>query len=261
MSNHDIVISKRNVKRLMKEKSLTQIKLAEIAGIKQTRVSRILSENNSDFFTIPQLVDIAEYFCISLDELIGLKQKQEMPKYETLSDIASALFALSDCRTCLSFKNIEIPYTFTHRNGTKEERKKTRTAVYFDTEAINQFMAEWKIITQDIKDISCKDELYNLWKNKKIEDLSNNKREYNYYTLFGYVKTFYDDLYYDWYYDEPFDLLLPDEMEALKEVQERYEQGFIAYDEWFENIEHINDIIDSYCKSAKRGFNIPSNNE
>lgn len=84
MSNYDIVISKRNIERLRKEKSLSQNELAKIAGVTQNRVSRVLSEDNSDFFTIPQLVNIAKHdtFNVSLDYLLGINTH---PKTKRLS--------------------------------------------------------------------------------------------------------------------------------------------------------------------------------
>ena len=61
----------RNIRELMKKNSVTQAKLAEVLGMSQPNVSKALSEKDKKSFTLAQVVDIAEYFRVSVDFLVG----------------------------------------------------------------------------------------------------------------------------------------------------------------------------------------------
>lgn len=61
----------KNIKRLRQNKGITQEKLGEILGISSQAVSKW--ENGSAFPDIMMLPDIADYFGITIDELMGYK--------------------------------------------------------------------------------------------------------------------------------------------------------------------------------------------
>lgn len=71
----DINILKRNIKTLMKDKNITQEKLANALGMIQSNVSKALNENDSKCFTVMQIFKIAEYFDVSIDWLVGKEKK------------------------------------------------------------------------------------------------------------------------------------------------------------------------------------------
>lgn len=71
MSNYDTDILIQNIKSLMKDKGVTQEKLAEILGMSQSNVSKALSERDKKSFTLDQVVGIAKHFDVSIDMLVG----------------------------------------------------------------------------------------------------------------------------------------------------------------------------------------------
>lgn len=71
MANYDTDILIQNTKALMKDKNITQEKLASILGMSQSNVSKALSENDKKSFTLDQVVGIAKHFCVSVDMLVG----------------------------------------------------------------------------------------------------------------------------------------------------------------------------------------------
>lgn len=70
MSNYDTNILIQNIKRLMRDKNVSQQKLAEILEMSQPNVSKALNENNKKCFTLIQVIGIADFFQVSVDELI-----------------------------------------------------------------------------------------------------------------------------------------------------------------------------------------------
>ena len=73
-SKSNILILKKNIEELRREKELTQQELADIAGTTQERVSKVLSssDSESECFTIQQLISIAKCLNVSIDDLLGL---------------------------------------------------------------------------------------------------------------------------------------------------------------------------------------------
>ncbi len=78
---------------------MKQDELAKIIGVNQSRVSEILRYKKKDdvkaeevkTFTLEQLVKIADYFGMSLDELIRGKRK-----FENMGDLFAFIFALDE---------------------------------------------------------------------------------------------------------------------------------------------------------------------
>lgn len=73
--NRDILMG--NIKKLMKDNDITQEKLAEIANMQQSAISKCL--NSGRDFSVEQIVEIAQYFKLSTDSLLGI-QSQDIDK-------------------------------------------------------------------------------------------------------------------------------------------------------------------------------------
>lgn len=84
--NSDILI--QNIRNQMKEKGITQQKLADELGMSQANVSKALNPNDKKSFTLDQAVGIAKFFNTSLDLLVG----NNNGKYADLSPRAVASF-------------------------------------------------------------------------------------------------------------------------------------------------------------------------
>lgn len=97
-SDYDIGIMKKTISRLMKDKDITQSQLADIAGMNQSRVSKILNPETSDCFTIQQLVAIAQALHVSTDFILGIKTEEIQPEEAeiTLADVCTKLFELDE---------------------------------------------------------------------------------------------------------------------------------------------------------------------
>lgn len=67
--NRDVLIS--NIRELMDQNNVTQKKLAEALGMSQPNVNHALNPNGTKYFTLEQVVAIAEFFKTSVDALIG----------------------------------------------------------------------------------------------------------------------------------------------------------------------------------------------
>lgn len=75
MSNYDSDILIENIKSHMSKKGITQEELAEILGMSQSNVSKALNTKDKKSFTLDQVIGIAKFFHVSVDSLIGEKEK------------------------------------------------------------------------------------------------------------------------------------------------------------------------------------------
>lgn len=102
MEDYNIGILKDNIKRIMANKTpkITQAQLSENTGIPQPQISKNLSNNNSNCFTIPQLVAISKYLNISTDELLS-----------TNTNISNASLSVYDVCKMLVKIDYSIPIT------------------------------------------------------------------------------------------------------------------------------------------------------
>ncbi|MBQ7455645.1 MAG: helix-turn-helix transcriptional regulator [Clostridia bacterium] len=78
------------IRRLRKEKNLTQEKLAEMAGQEPSNISHI--ERGATKLSLPTIVNIANALDVTVDELLFDSLKQSQPLYE--KHVSSIL---SDC--------------------------------------------------------------------------------------------------------------------------------------------------------------------
>ena len=71
MPNYDKSILFRNIKEYMNINHITQISLADRLGMSQPNISKALNVNDKKSFTLAQIIDISDYFKISVDKLLG----------------------------------------------------------------------------------------------------------------------------------------------------------------------------------------------
>ncbi len=71
MQKFDSEMLKRNIKSLMKNSDIHQQELADAIGMSQPNISKALNENDKKCFTVEQIFSIADYFGVSIDQLVG----------------------------------------------------------------------------------------------------------------------------------------------------------------------------------------------
>ena len=71
MSELNFDLLQENIRELLKKHDLTQRELAEIAGMSQGNLSKALNPDEKKQFTLEQQYRIAQYFGVSIDELVG----------------------------------------------------------------------------------------------------------------------------------------------------------------------------------------------
>ena len=163
--DYDINIMKDNIRRIMREKKITQQTLSEQIGVPQSQISDILSKKNSHSFTISQLVLIAKVLKTSTDDLLGVEPEKKELSEISLSDFLEKLFALdeicdiqiSDCSAYFDttdfYEESSEPLTF------------TTTGIYFKNPVITQILKEWgefKAVKTSNKEI--KEKIIHTWK-------------------------------------------------------------------------------------------------
>lgn len=201
MQEYDINKLKRNVKRLMEERGIKQkeleegTKVGDTPIIRQSQISKILAGDNSNCFTLSQIIAIAEYFKVSVDELLGLNEEKQAPQYETLSDIASALFAMARSNTGLTIGVVSVDVEIMDEiSGYPRCAKGNKSAIYFENDTIDKLIREWSEI-HNLHGVSCKDKLLNLWENEQLEKGKEKKVIYNYQSVIDYVREIFDGYY------------------------------------------------------------------
>ncbi|MCU6700629.1 helix-turn-helix transcriptional regulator [Dorea ammoniilytica] len=169
-SKSNILILKKNIEELRREKELTQQELADIAGTTQERVSKVLSssDSESECFTIQQLISIAKCLNVSIDDLLGLEASGSIKSEKTFADVYNALFALDDL----------IPLDIHHISdpdatglGIFPEDIPMIPCIIVRDERFEKFMSEWDTVKSklNIEDAGLAQELYALWKTRRIE--------------------------------------------------------------------------------------------
>jgi len=70
MRDYDNEILKANIEKLRKDNGLSQTEFAEIAGVQQSRISKLLGNDGGARFSIEQIYNIAKHFNLSIDYLV-----------------------------------------------------------------------------------------------------------------------------------------------------------------------------------------------
>lgn len=170
MSENNIIILKKNIEKLRKEKKLTQQELANIAGTTQERVSKVLSslDSEKECFTIQQLVSISKCLNVSIDDLLGLDASRSIKSEKTFTDVYNALFALDDLIP-LDIHYISDPDAI--EMGIFPSDAPLIPCIVVCDERFEKFLNEWNEMKSkiNIEDAELAHELYTLWKTRRIE--------------------------------------------------------------------------------------------
>lgn len=131
MSELNFDLLQENIRELLKKHDLTQSELAEIAGMSQGNLSKALNPDEKKQFTLEQLYRIAQYFGVSIDELVGNTVPAEItagPR-SVLSFLTKLL-----CEAKIRVTNIseeELVYDpFTNEHGGLDCRRVNKTVEY-----------------------------------------------------------------------------------------------------------------------------------
>lgn len=113
----NISIVGQNIQQLMKAKSITQVQLAEALGMSQPNLSKALRGKDKKTFTFAQIVDLAEYFGVSIDSLVG--STSFISGTVTQRSIGELLYYLISQNhvKCQMRERDEDTYTFNHEDG------------------------------------------------------------------------------------------------------------------------------------------------
>lgn len=102
---------KRNIRALLKQRSMSQTDLANEIGMSQPNMNKRLSlKTDTHRFTLDQLWAIADYFEVSIDDLLGRKAK---PKTSSLQEVCRFIIDLIETH--------QVHYTKIERDETEEQ--------------------------------------------------------------------------------------------------------------------------------------------
>lgn len=92
MINYDTNVLIENIQKLLDEKNISQAEFGKAINVQQSRISTILNTNNSNCFTVQQLVNIATFFECSVDSLLYKeKENKEIQKELDITDICKCI--------------------------------------------------------------------------------------------------------------------------------------------------------------------------
>ena len=104
----DNFILKKNIRNLIEEKGISQKSLAESIGMSQPNMNKRLSmSSDTNRFTLDQVSLIADYFDVSVDDLLGREIK---PKLSGVQEICAFIVEL--------FETHQIRYNIFEKNET-----------------------------------------------------------------------------------------------------------------------------------------------
>lgn len=188
--DYDLNTLKNNVRKLMKEKGLTQQELAKSAGCPQSRISRIF--NSSECFTVQQLVSIAHTYNVSTDTLIGLNTVEKPCQEEfTMNDICSRLFEINDSISEIKIGRCRTDNVQKNNSSDSEEIESETWGIYFDNKEITLFLEEWNSIKQAAEKagvLETKEKIISLWENETLKTSKENKKEWHFRNRDGQKK-------------------------------------------------------------------------
>lgn len=92
MRVYDNEILKANIEKLRKGKGLSQAEFAEIAGVQQSRISKLLGNDDGGRFSIEQVYNIASAFRVSIDYLVTGNEPQPISSARQVCEVLVHLF-------------------------------------------------------------------------------------------------------------------------------------------------------------------------
>lgn len=95
MDEIDIFKLKDNVKKFLSARNLTQAELSEILHCSQPNIGKKLSPTKKAFFTTNDLLIISKEFNVSIDEILGLREKISINENSSIQSICNALNQLT----------------------------------------------------------------------------------------------------------------------------------------------------------------------
>lgn len=99
----------------MRDKNVSQQKLAEILEMSQPNVSKALNEKDKKCFTLIQVIGIAEYFHISVDELVHNKKSAHISTSQR--SIAQFIASLLESGVAKAIPHSEIEEVYVARKA------------------------------------------------------------------------------------------------------------------------------------------------
>lgn len=133
MSQFDRNILIRNISALLENRKVTQKELGEILGMSQPNISKDLNPNDKKCFTLEQVVNIADYFGVSVDSLVGNDvsvSTKHSPR--EIGKFLSDLLLSGDAK----IREIEIEEWVSevdYQESTQEKRKVKYPAIYLES--------------------------------------------------------------------------------------------------------------------------------
>lgn len=91
MSKFNRDILNQNIEIQLKKKNINKSKLAEVLGMSQPNVSKALNPNEKKCFTLEQVINIADYFNVTIDSLVGSPKTDTIISANSSRDIAAFL--------------------------------------------------------------------------------------------------------------------------------------------------------------------------
>lgn len=185
-----------NISKLMNDNDISQSDLANISGTHQSRISECL--NGKKDFTLPQIIEISNCFNVSIDALLGRPDSTNY-NFDSLSDICSLLFSLSDSIHChISREYIEEGEAYQdelayHKTGSIDAYLNTPSelvsipatkgdyCIVFEDAKMQAFLEEWSEANHLFKLLNGKT-LYDTWKQGVISKYSQILKIYSYNT-------------------------------------------------------------------------------
>lgn len=171
-----ILILKKNIKNLMDnhKPKVTQAQIGKITGSSQPQMSKYLSESDTSFFRVDQLIAIAEYFHVSLDDLAGRDFPAVQKNTGTMRDVITALFELE-------IANLEINERHTQEvepspaDGSPMNVTVVSHNISFKSIYLDNFLSDWKAVRQTISTMKNQPQIkqmYEAWKKDQIDKAS-----------------------------------------------------------------------------------------
>ena len=236
---YDTSILKKNIKKLMDNKGLTQEEYAKEFGMNQSRISKLLNKDCSDCFTVQQIGTIANFFHVSLDSLFDIQPEnsEDTDQEITLYNVLDKLFEL-DKLTEIEFRNRNF-------KASGKAPSDYRPYILFKNEQINKVLDEWislRLQFDELHNAELKNKIFKLWKEDTLNEAKHRPQKHNFLTKRERQKELMDIIlqkYEDCPYKDDFHIRLCSEDYTL--IQEYYDSFYYCadYPYQIDFIEHL----------------------